>query len=737
MNNNGRPNAWVADNGDGTFTNPIMWGDYPDNDVIRVDDTYYMLSTSMQLIPGCPIVKSKDLVNWEFCSYAVEKVDIPQFEFINGDQYAEGPWASSLTYHNGTFYVLFNMNRLGSFVCTTTNIEGPWEMTFLGEGQELYDPGMFFDDDGRVYVVHGKNPTYISEMSDDALSIKSYKIKTLFTEKNGAEGSRVYKINGYYYVLQTPIWLEGHIVGKKQIAYRAKNILGPYEGPEDILTSFSNWCAPWAIHQGAIVDTPTGEWWSIIFQDRYPYGRVPTLQPVTWINDWPYLGLNKGTKGVVTHKKPNVGGGSFPITAPATDDEFDGTTLGLQWQWNHYPDNSKWSLTERPGFMRLKTASVTDNFIYARNTLSQRVLGPDSSAIIKMDITNMVDGDVAGLALFVKMNNFIAVRKNNGVKTIVLNDNGCLEISSVKIDSDTVWLKADCTKVSATVNYYFSTDGIKFIHLGDAMPLRQSGYVGIRYGIFNFATVALGGFVDVDWYRQTTSETHGNLFSLGKMIDGDRYDDASIGDTDWAQDVIFGCDQMSTNNIDGSWLQFNQVDFGAGADKFHARVAVGGFGCHIEIRQDSLDGKLLGNCAVTTTVGWQNWTTVSCDLTGAKGKQKIFLLFKGSKAKNLVNLGWFKFDVNKTIPDVPTGVVATGNTNSKISITCVETIGAKKYDIIVDGSDVISDVTLPYTIKGFEANTIHSFKVRSKNDAGTSEWTEEIYAVTMPYALDN
>ncbi len=613
-----------------------MWGDYPDNDVIRVGDDYYMISTSMNMMPGCPIMKSKDLVNWEYCGYCVESMSDPTYNFEGGDEYNEGPWATSLRYNNGVFYVLFNSNRTGAYICTATDPAGPWAMTALGV--QLYDPGMFFDDDGRVYVVHGQSTLYLTELNADCKSVKTYNQEIhVCTSGYYCEGSRVYKRNGYYYILNTPTWSKG---SKKEVAHRAKSLTGPFE-EVDIMASFMNWTGG-GVHQGAIVDTPSGEWWAIIFQDRYPFGRVPTLQPVTWINDWPYMGLNDSGEAVVTYKKPDVGG-TYPIKVPATSDEFNSTTLGLQWQWNHNPDNSKWSLSERPGYMRLKTATVTSDLQYARNTLTQRVQGPECTAVIKMDITNMENGDVAGLTLIETANNFIGVKKVNGVKSIILSDMGN-EIASAAFTGNEIWFKAEIPKLSVKTNYYYSTDGVNFTQLGDPLEMHHSGYVGVRFGIFNYATSALGGYVDIDWYHFNSEDHYGNLFTVGQTIEAERYDDKSGCSFEWATDqIIGGKDQDICSITNNAWLQFDQINFGSGATSFDARVASGASGGSIEIRLDSPTGTLLGTCAVNSTDGWQNWTTKSCSLSGATGKQKVYLVFKGGSG-NLFNLNWFRFN---------------------------------------------------------------------------------------------
>lgn len=343
----GQPTArpaqvWTPDNGNGTFTNPLMWGDWPDPDVIRVGDEFYLISTSMHYVPGCPIARSKDLVNWQMAGYAVSRYEEdPRYDLQGGNMYLNGSWASTLRYHNGTFYAGFCTpsgigNKAGHFsICTAKDVGGPWTRTIFKE--YLYDPGLFFDDDGKVYVAHGQQKLYITELNSDALSVKVPQ-KEIYNNPHYPylEGSHLYKIQGKYYILGSTGGTRG-----RQVCLRSDHIYGPYESKvviDDDHTYPGN-----GLHQGGMVQLKDGSWWFIIMQDRGPIGRVPNLEPVTWTNGWPMLGVDG--KGVDTCKKPNIAG-NHPIIIPATSDEFSLPALGLQWQWNHNPDPQKWSLTE-------------------------------------------------------------------------------------------------------------------------------------------------------------------------------------------------------------------------------------------------------------------------------------------------------------------------------------------------------------------------------------------------------
>ena len=493
--------AWTPDNGNGTFTNPLMWGDWPDPDVIRVGDEFYFISTSMHYVPGCPIAKSKDLVNWEMAGYAVPRFDEdPRYDMQGGTMYLNGSWASTIRYRNGLFYVGFctpngdgGEDQHGHFsICTAKDVKGPWTRTIFPE--YLYDPGLLFDDNGRVYVVHGQDTLYVTELNSDALSVKSGPRKIFHSpDYPYLEGSHAYKINGQYYILATT----GGTAGR-EVCLRAGNIYGPYEHIV-VLHDDSNYPGNF-LHQGGMVQLKNGDWWFIIMQDRGPIGRVPNLEPVTWVNGWPMLG--KDGKGVVTGKKPDVGG-SFPITAPATADEFNSPTLGLQWQWNHNPDPQNWSLTERPGWLRLK-AGKADNLRHARNTLTQRVQGPVSEGTVELDVRHLKDGDVAGFGVFEFPYAFVAVRQDGNARQIVMVNDDKTIMTVNHLTSNTVWFRAAATAAGFTASFYYSTDGKTFQPIGNELKMALGlTWTANRFALFNYSTkeAGVGGEADFNWFH--------------------------------------------------------------------------------------------------------------------------------------------------------------------------------------------------------------------------------------------
>ncbi len=509
-----------SDNGDGTYTNPVIAADFPDPDVILVNDTYYMVTTTMFIFPGVTVLKSQDLVNWEYCSNAVPRFDFsPCYDLDGCSRYGHGQWATSLKYNNGKFYLLFITLDEGGFICSAAKAEGPWEIKKLPKG--FYDPGLFFDDDGRIYVAHGYNKIHMTEL-DENFAPKG-KDSLIFTGdiRRGLEGSHVYKINGYYYLYCTYGGLDGF-----QVALRSKNIYGPYE--QKVVIRDTTKGVNFGIHQGALIKTQTGEWWTMLFVDSGPFGRFPSLQPVTWVDGWPMVGVNG--KAVTIYKKPNVGK-TYPIKILPTSDEFDpasgtgSTTLGMQWGWNHNPDSTKWSLTENPGYLRLRTVKVVDSLQKARNTLTQRMFAYYSDKLvsigtIKMDFSKMNEGDIAGLAVFQDPYAYIGIKKVNGKNYIIMVNNG-KTIDSAEVESSTIYFRAsaffgsgaaplyggDTVPGSGNAFFSYSPDNKSFIKIGNELKMRFNLkiFTGNKFCLFNYATKETGGYVDIDWFRTDAS----------------------------------------------------------------------------------------------------------------------------------------------------------------------------------------------------------------------------------------
>jgi beta-xylosidase len=498
-----------SDNGNGTYTNPVISADFPDPDVIRVNDVYYMVSTTMFTFPGATILKSHDLVNWEYCSNPLEKIESTSCYNLDGcNRYGHGQWASSLKYNNGKFYLHFNTLDEGSYLLTATDPEGTWTKTKLSNS--FYDAGLFFDDDNKIYIVSGINTLHIAQLDSNFKVVKdqaiTYGTIPAGIDNKATEGSHLYKINGYYYIYATT---GGYYA--TQVIFRSKNIFGPYDEKEVFNSD--------RIHQGALMQTQTGEWWTMLFADKGAFGRFPNLEPVTWVDNWPVIGVSG--KAVTTYKKPNVGR-DYPVTVLPTNDNFRNYLLGMQWSWNHNPDNSKWSLTEHPDFLRLKTVSVVDSLAKAKNTLTQRIVAfpqdlTHSYGTVKMNIRNMKDGDVAGLAVFQKPYAFIGIKVINGQKKLIVENNKVREIGAAITDS-IVYLRAVANFNTSVASFYFSTDNTTYTKFSTDLNMKfdLSVFTGNKFCLFNFATLQTGGYVDVDW------------FSTEKDFDQDKYFDSSF-----------------------------------------------------------------------------------------------------------------------------------------------------------------------------------------------------------------
>lgn len=622
--------AQQSDNEDGTYTNPVIWADFPDNDVIRVGDTYYMVTTSMYFFPGVPVLKSRDLVNWEYAANAVPAFkQHPFYDLKGGNRYGKGQWASSIRYHNGKFHILFLTLDEGGFLCTATKAEGPWEIRKLA--RPYYDAGLFFDDDGRIYIAHGFSKLSITEVDADLAPIGRDSIVFDKVQRPGLEGSHVYKINGYYYIYATYGGGDGY-----QVCLRSKNIYGPYE--EKIVLKDDMNLHGAGVHQGALIETPEGEWWSIIFQDRGGVGRVPTLQPVQWVDGWPMVGENG--RAVVTHTKPKTAAVG-PVRVLPASDEFNNEHLSIQWSWNHNPDNNAWSLSKRKGYLRLTTGSITANLLQARNSLTQRIFGPFSDATTALDISRMKTGDVAGLAVLQLPYAFIGIKAAVNGKFIVMEQDGHT-IDSVAIGKrDTIFFKASVNTITDQAHFSYSFDNKTFTHLGDTLNMKFNlkMFTGNRFTLFNYATIQTGGHVDIDWFRMDTRQGPPNLFKASSRIEAEMYDEIYGARVKAGKDGGEPKEQDVADLTDGAWLRFNQVDFEKGYKNLLLRVAPGKGRISVYADNDSLQP--YASVVVATQLA-KTYTTVSVPVKNLTGKHRLTFKFTGDTA-SAPRLNWFSF----------------------------------------------------------------------------------------------
>jgi beta-xylosidase len=379
---------------------PIIFADVPDMSMMRVGDTYYMSSTTMHMSPGVPIMSSKDLVNWKLVSYAYDTlVSNDEMNLVNGKStYGRGSWASSIRFHNGTYYVsTFAATSGKTHIYTTKNIEkGPWKA--ISFRPAYHDHSLFFDDDGKVYLVYGNKKLTLLELKEDLSGVKEGGVNQVIIEDASqpsqsvgssglGEGSQLFKVNGKYYLFNIT-WPRGGV--RTVVIHRADKLTGPWEGRialQDL-----------GVAQGGLIDMPNGTWYAYLFRDFGSVGRIPYLVPVKWEDGWPVLGVNGKVPETL-----NLPASKGLIPGIVNSDEFirkkGEPLLPLVWQWNHNPDNSLWSVTKRPGFLRLTTGRIDTSFLSAGNSLTQRTIGPVCTGSTSLDVSNMKDGDFAGLAL--------------------------------------------------------------------------------------------------------------------------------------------------------------------------------------------------------------------------------------------------------------------------------------------------------------------------------------------------
>ena len=489
----------LTDLGNGKYQNPVVRADFPDPDVIRVGDTYYMVSTTMVNFPGATILKSKDMVNWEYCAQPLKKIsDADKYNLKNNQNaYSKGMWACSMKYHDGKFYILNNCNEGGAYLLTATDPEGEWELKKLSRG--YYDPGMLFDN-GKVYVACGINNIQMCELDENFNFIQE---KNVVSRDNaGLEGCHLYKKGDYYYIYATyGGWPSG------QVVFRSENIFGPYEERE-VLAKTINGQAN-TIHQGALVEDEKGNWWTIMQQDLGAFGRFPNLQPVKWNYNWPSVG-NKGVP-YETYNKP-AGTPDYPLKALPSTDDFRSYPLGSQWQWNHNPDDTGWSLFERPGWLRLKANSTTTSLKQARNMLTQRIFALKNKATVGticLDVTRLQEGDVAGICIFQDPYAYIGVRVKDGKREIVWRQDvissdaqPAEKVASGVTVGDVVYLRGSIKFGEDKTRFYYSLDNKTWKQLGSETQqnFNLSVFVGSRFGLFCYATKTTGGAADFDWF---------------------------------------------------------------------------------------------------------------------------------------------------------------------------------------------------------------------------------------------
>jgi beta-xylosidase len=511
--------VWVADNGNGTYKNPVINADYSDPDAIRVGDDYYMVSSSFEDIPGLPILHSKDLVNWRIIGHALKRQ--PPFEHFSIPQHGNGVWAPSLRFHKGEFYLYYPDPDFGIYLVKAKNAAGPWSDPLLVEGGKgLIDPCPLWDDNGDVYLVHGwagSRAGIKSILTLKRLNAEGTKVLDAGTiiydghEKDPTiEGPKIYKRNNYYYIFAPA----GGVSTGWQLALRSKNIYGPYERKVVMDQGKSSVNGP---HQGAWVTTQTGEDWFVHFQDKGAYGRVVHLQPMRWKSDWPVIGIDIAGEGkgepVMVYKKPNTGK-TYPIQTLPDSDEFNGTELGKQWQWQANPKGTWSFLNATNGTLRLFSDKLPDsakNLWDAPNILLQKFPCENFTATAKIDFQPniKIQNEKAGLTVMGMSYAHLSIKNTKDGNYLVYGV--CKDAAKGKTEKETVVKKIETAELYLRVKittgaqcvFSYSMDGKDFTAINETFTAEPGRWIGAKVGLFCTRTSQINdsGFVDVDWFR--------------------------------------------------------------------------------------------------------------------------------------------------------------------------------------------------------------------------------------------
>jgi beta-xylosidase len=568
---------WTADNGNGTYSNPLFYEEFEDPDVIRVGDDYYVAGTTMHMNPGVQVMHSKDLVNWELASYCVDRLDLgPAYRLERGNIYGRGIWAPCIRHHDGLFYVFSNVNNAGCQVFRSKSANGPWQRNQLSG---MHDLSVLFDDDGKIYAVSGNRSPYpIVEIDKDVTAVIPDASHRMNAPGLG-EGHHLYKIKGKYYDISA---IPGG--NTDQMIARADSIDGPWvvqrmvqaeclgvpsqaplrpnrrpSGPND---------RGLTLHQGGMVDTPSGEWWSIIMQDHGSIGRMVALVPITWEDEFPIIGLPGNLrKAPNTWIKPNTGQAQDRRPAFVHDDDFEGGKLNPLWQWNHVPDDTRWSITEKTGVLRLHSLPAGD-FYSARNTICQRPPGPESTMTVEMDASGLAAGDTAGLALLSNPYAWIGLVKTAEGTTLKQYDNTHRTTATAPAGPAHLWLRVACNFDTDQAIFSWSADAKGFTPLGDpfTMTFQLRTFQGVRPSLFNFNTSGQpGGYADFDNFTVYVPRASGieRTIPLGKTITLTSGADGSFLAAD-AQDTRVVNVAASGSDAAPRSARFQVVDVGKG-----------------------------------------------------------------------------------------------------------------------------------------------------------------------------
>jgi len=498
-----------------TYSNPILYADYSDPDVIRWGGDYFLVASSFHFSPGIPVLRSPDLVHWTIAGHVLKRLDFaPEYDMVPpftltdatgrpgpGLRYGEGVWAPAIRRHGGRFYVFWPTPDEGIFMATAARPEGPWSQPVkVIAGPGLEDPCPFWDDDGSAWLVHsrvGAGPLILHRLSPDGTHVLDDGHEIVRDPKTlpVLEGPKLYKRQGWYYIF-API---GGVETGSEVVLRSRSIHGPYESRVVLEKGSTQVQGP---HQGAYVETPSGQGWFVHFNSTGAFGRIDYLEPVAWKGGWPMIGDPiAGTDAgqpVARHASPDARAGADRLHLQDSDD-FGAPVLGPQWEWNHNPDDRGWSLTARPGFLRL-IAQSSDNLVTARNTLTQILQGPRMVFTARIDVSHMGEGQRAGLSMFGVRPSWIGLVREQGETHIAYASAG-VETPGPDVQAPFVELSVDVGP-DQVAHYSFRADSGAFQAFGAPSPLRFAWWKGARPALFSFRkTGAAGppGWVDVDW----------------------------------------------------------------------------------------------------------------------------------------------------------------------------------------------------------------------------------------------
>ncbi len=517
--------VWCPDNGDGTYTNPVINADYSDPDVCvgPSGEDYYLTASSFQCIPGLPILHSRDLVNWEIINYAVRELE-PKSEF-DRPQHGNGIWAPSIRYHNGEYYIYWGDPDHGVMMVKTKDPAGEWTKPLcVIEGKGYIDTTPLWDDDGRCYLVNGwansrakfASVLTVRELSADGTRAIGQPVIVFDgngTENRTCEGPKFYKRDGWYWIMCPA----GGVPTGFQLAMRSKSPYGPYEHKIVLAQGKTSINGP---HQGGWVHTKYGEDWFLHFQDKEAYGRVVHLQPVDWSSGWPIMG--KKGEPVTRYQKPKAAA-AVAIVNPVESDEFNSPTMGLQWQW-HANYDEKFGVPTAFGTFRIYTYKLSEgwkNFWEVPNLLLQKTPADEFTVTTKLRFTSKADGQFGGLIMMGLDYSALVVRRMG--QSFQLVQMTCKAADKGKQQTENVIATLKPTAADKTdykpgihediylrlkvadskLHFAYSSDGKKFTDCGSEFQMKEGKWIGAKFGYISAETDANAdrGWVEADWIR--------------------------------------------------------------------------------------------------------------------------------------------------------------------------------------------------------------------------------------------